>query len=135
MVLYASRSASYNDVVQVLDLLRAAGGDRVALATLPGESGSSATPSSPGLNNPDLSNPGFTNPSLNNPGLSNPGSNNPGLNSPSLDNRSLTNPGSSPSSIFPTAPNSVNPTPGGFEFGSSPARNAKKPTPSTPNLP
>jgi len=135
MVLYASRSASYNDVVQVLDLLRAAGGDRVALATLPGESGSSATPSSPGLNNPDLSNPGFTNPSLNNPGLSNPGSNNPGLNSPSLDNRSLTNPGSSPSSIFPTAPNSVNPKPGGVEFGSSPARNAKKPTPSTPNLP
>ncbi len=41
-VLYASRSASYNDVVQVLDLLRAAGGDRVALATLPGESGSNS---------------------------------------------------------------------------------------------
>lgn len=39
MVLYASRAASYNDVVQVLDLLRSAGGDRVALATLPGESG------------------------------------------------------------------------------------------------
>lgn len=39
MVLYASRAASYNDVVQVLDLLRSAGGDRVALATLPGETG------------------------------------------------------------------------------------------------
>jgi biopolymer transport protein ExbD len=35
MVLYASKAASYNDVVQVLDLLRDVGGDRVALATLP----------------------------------------------------------------------------------------------------
>lgn len=50
MVLYASRAASYNDVVQVLDLLRSAGGDRVALATLPGGAGDSNTspfPSSP----------------------------------------------------------------------------------------
>jgi biopolymer transport protein ExbD len=38
MVLYASRSALYDDVVNVLDLLRSVGGDRVALATLP-ESG------------------------------------------------------------------------------------------------
>jgi biopolymer transport protein ExbD len=37
-VLYASRSANYNEVVQVLDMLRQVGGDRVALATLPGES-------------------------------------------------------------------------------------------------
>lgn len=35
MVLYASRDARYEDVVAVLDLLRAVGGDRVALATLP----------------------------------------------------------------------------------------------------
>ena len=35
MVLNASRSSSYNNVVQVLDLLRQVGGDRVALATLP----------------------------------------------------------------------------------------------------
>ncbi|NJN88422.1 MAG: biopolymer transporter ExbD [Leptolyngbyaceae cyanobacterium SL_7_1] len=41
MVLYASRLASYNDVVDVLDLLRSVGGDRVALATLP-ESGEQA---------------------------------------------------------------------------------------------
>lgn len=56
MVLYASRSASYNDVVQVLDQLRAAGGDRVALATLPGESGSNSPlpdiPSGNGANDP-----------------------------------------------------------------------------------
>ena len=38
VVLYASRSAKYDDVVDVLDLLRSIGGDRVALATLP-ESG------------------------------------------------------------------------------------------------
>jgi biopolymer transport protein ExbD len=36
MVLNASRTSSYNDVVQVLDRMRAVGGDRVALATLPG---------------------------------------------------------------------------------------------------
>jgi biopolymer transport protein ExbD len=49
MALYASTSATYNEVVQVLDLLREVGGDRVALATLPGESGQipSSTPSLP----------------------------------------------------------------------------------------
>ncbi|NET16974.1 MAG: biopolymer transporter ExbD, partial [Okeania sp. SIO1H6] len=36
VVLYAPKEAKYNDVVQVLDLLREVGGDRVALATLPG---------------------------------------------------------------------------------------------------
>lgn len=35
MVLYAPKDAKYNDVVQVLDKLRAVGGERVALATLP----------------------------------------------------------------------------------------------------
>lgn len=35
MVLNASRTSSYNDVVQVLDRMREVGGDRVALATLP----------------------------------------------------------------------------------------------------
>jgi biopolymer transport protein ExbD len=37
MVLNASRNASYNDVVQVLDALREVGGNRVALATIPGD--------------------------------------------------------------------------------------------------
>ena len=131
MVLYASRSASYNDVVQVLDLLRAAGGDRVALATLPGEGGSPALDSSPSLNNPDLSNPGFTSPGLS-PSLNSPGLSNPGLNSPGLDNRGLTNPGNSPSSIFPAAPNSDSAAPSRLDFGSSSPRNAKKPIPSNP---
>ncbi len=35
IVLYAPKEARYNDVVQVLDRLRAIGGERVALATLP----------------------------------------------------------------------------------------------------
>lgn len=43
MVLYASQSARYADVVEVLDTLRAVGGDRVALATLP----ESSQPSDP----------------------------------------------------------------------------------------
>lgn len=48
LVLYASQTAFYNDVVQVLDLMRQVGGDRVALATLPATSsptpGASPTP-------------------------------------------------------------------------------------------
>lgn len=51
MVLNASRSSSYDNVVQVLDEMRKVGGDRVALATLPSSSepvGSSlTTPSFP----------------------------------------------------------------------------------------
>ena len=42
MVLNASRTSSYDDVVQVLDTMRQVGGDRVALATLPS---STQTPS------------------------------------------------------------------------------------------
>jgi biopolymer transport protein ExbD len=37
IVLYASRDARYDDVVTVLDQLRAVGGSRVALATLPSD--------------------------------------------------------------------------------------------------
>ncbi len=47
MVLYAARDARYEDVVAVLDILRAVGGERVALATLP--------------SNIDLSDPNATN--------------------------------------------------------------------------
>lgn len=47
VALYASTNATYNEVVQVLDLLREVAGDRVALATLPAESTpqTGATPS------------------------------------------------------------------------------------------
>ncbi|MGF1487808.1 MAG: ExbD/TolR family protein [Prochloraceae cyanobacterium] len=38
MVLYASKNVTYSKVIAVLDMLREVGGDRVALATLPGDS-------------------------------------------------------------------------------------------------
>ncbi len=44
MVLSASKASSYNEVVEILDLLRKIGGDRVALATLPGESNQQPNP-------------------------------------------------------------------------------------------
>ncbi|MEL6471354.1 MAG: biopolymer transporter ExbD [Cyanobacteria bacterium J06623_4] len=53
IVLYASSSARYEDVIKVLDLLRSVGGDRVALATLPNDASLDPTqgsePSFPGL--------------------------------------------------------------------------------------
>jgi biopolymer transport protein ExbD len=68
VVLYASRASSYNDVIQVLDLLKSVDGVRVALATLPNNSpdgqlpgltpnGGQLTPISPSTL------PGLTNPS------------------------------------------------------------------------
>ncbi len=50
MVLHASRNASYNEVIQVLDMLREVGGDRVALATLPGENETTPTWNDPSVN-------------------------------------------------------------------------------------
>ncbi len=47
MVLHASKDVSYNEVIQVLDLLKEVGGDRVALATLAGESQKPAQTVSP----------------------------------------------------------------------------------------
>ncbi|MCU0532570.1 MAG: biopolymer transporter ExbD, partial [Hydrococcus sp. Prado102] len=84
MVLYAPRNATYNEVIQVLDKLKQIGGDRVALATLPGESGLPQDNTNPAFPNNQL-------PSGNNfPGGSfntlpqNPPSNvNPGLGSQS----------------------------------------------------
>lgn len=50
LVLNASKVAFYNDVVQVLDVMRSVGGDRVALATVPADSNPSPTASpSPNL--------------------------------------------------------------------------------------
>ncbi|MEO1520460.1 MAG: biopolymer transporter ExbD [Cyanobacteria bacterium J06633_2] len=53
MVLYASRSALYDDVVNVLDLMRSVGGDRVALATLP-ETGDDTEQDFPGFDDFDF---------------------------------------------------------------------------------
>lgn len=44
LVLNASPSAFYNDVIQVVDLMRSVGGDRVALATLPAASPAPGAP-------------------------------------------------------------------------------------------
>ncbi|BAU65245.1 biopolymer transport protein [Stanieria sp. NIES-3757] len=44
MVLHAAKNATYREVVEVLDVLREVGGDRVALATLPGDSQATETP-------------------------------------------------------------------------------------------
>ncbi|HBE21106.1 MAG TPA: biopolymer transporter ExbD [Cyanobacteria bacterium UBA11149] len=59
IALYASPSVNYNDVVQVLDVLKEVGGSRVALATLP-----KAAPQTP---NPNAPNPNAPNPNAPNP--------------------------------------------------------------------
>ncbi|MEO1372852.1 MAG: biopolymer transporter ExbD [Cyanobacteria bacterium J06635_10] len=58
LALYASRSATYNDVIEILDLLRKVGGDRVALAIIPGTNDQPANPTEPIPNLP--TNPGAT---------------------------------------------------------------------------
>ena len=50
MTLYAAKNSTYREVVEVLDILREVGGDRVALATLPEGSQPSSTPPTPGVN-------------------------------------------------------------------------------------
>ena len=45
MVLYAAKNTTYREVVEVLDILREVGGDRVALATVPAIGESTDTPS------------------------------------------------------------------------------------------
>ncbi len=58
MVLYASKNTTYREVVEVLDLLRQVGGERVALATIPLGNYVPTTPQIP--NYSPL--PGFPNP-------------------------------------------------------------------------
>jgi biopolymer transport protein ExbD len=50
MTLYAAKNSTYREVVEVLDMLREVGGDRVALATLPEGSQTTKVPPTPGLN-------------------------------------------------------------------------------------
>jgi biopolymer transport protein ExbD len=57
VLLYAPRTAIYEDVVQVLDLLRSLGGDRVALATLPASATSVLPPANPSFNAPGANAP------------------------------------------------------------------------------
>ena len=50
MTLYAAKNSTYREVVEVLDILREVGGDRVALATLPEGSQTTTVPPTPGVN-------------------------------------------------------------------------------------
>ena len=63
MVLYAAKNTTYREVVEVLDILREVGGDRVALATVP-ETGDDSTPATiPTVPQPDIETlPGFPTP-------------------------------------------------------------------------
>jgi len=60
MVLNASQLVSYNEVIQVLDLLRSVGGDRVALATQPAIA--PQTTETPSILPPPPLTPGLSNP-------------------------------------------------------------------------
>jgi len=104
IVLYASRTAIYEDVVQILDLLRSVGGDRVALATLPGSSQQAPRPDA--TIPPYLDIPGLT-PLPNNP--VNPTAP-PTLAPRQLPNNSTLTPGNP--NAFPTAPLPASPLPG-----------------------
>ncbi|MEB3160934.1 MAG: biopolymer transporter ExbD [Synechocystis sp.] len=117
IVLHASRNASYNDVVQLLDILRSVGGDKVALATLPGENNAAgSTPN--GFNNPGLGLPGgapspFGSSFPNAP--TNPGFNAPLPGTPNLNNGTL-----------PGTPNLNN--------GTLPGNSGLTPNPATPRF-
>ncbi|MFM1842247.1 MAG: hypothetical protein RLZZ490_983 [Cyanobacteriota bacterium] len=125
IVLHASRNASYNDVVQLLDILRSVGGDKVALATLPGEN--RTTGSIPnGFNDPSLGLPGggmaspFGSSLPNSP--TNPGFNTPLPGTPNLNNGTL--PGSSAITPNPATPR--------FTPGSTIPQPPSAPAPPTP---
>jgi biopolymer transport protein ExbD len=114
MVLHASQEVRYSEVIQVLDMLKEVGGERVALATLPGESTApkqtvNPYPSFNPYYNPNptntnpLSNPTNINPlpnSSNNNPLPNSSNNNPlpnpNLNNPNPNNNSITSPPPAP---------------------------------------
>ncbi|MDM9382245.1 biopolymer transporter ExbD [Chlorogloeopsis sp. ULAP01] len=108
VVLYASRSATYNDVIELLDLLRQVGGNRVSLGIIPGSSEqpkNSPSPITPPFPVNPQSNPNLYQPS--NPGL-NPFPTVPGQ-PPIGTGVTPINPGSVPQQ--PIAPRTTNPTP------------------------
>ncbi|MBE9006816.1 biopolymer transporter ExbD [Fortiea sp. LEGE XX443] len=103
LVLNASRTATYNDVVETLDLLRQVGGDRVSLGIIPG-------PNQPSLSPPNLptepyfpTNPGI--PAAPVPEINQPGNFNPNI--PLNPNQIPTNPVLPPTGegVTPTVPN------------------------------
>jgi biopolymer transport protein ExbD len=136
LVLNASQNAFYNDVIQVLDVLRSVGGDKVALATIPAPAISPGGAVLPGQtpNNPfqPSGTPGLPNvPGVTDPLLS--PSNNP-LSPNNVPPLPSSFPGIQPASPTPTAsmpspmnmPNSSNPV------NSSPGNNSVMPAPMNP---
>ena len=122
MVLYAAKTASYNDVIQVLDLLRSVGGDRVALATLP-----SASQPDPNSNNQGTQNPSLTPYSGTNPAVPPNPSGIPNLSQPQLP----TNPGipSNGQGINPNSPNNLPLSPNVPNPGATLAPGTSQPAP------
>lgn len=121
MVLYASKTAFYNDVVQVLDKMQSVGGDRVALATLPESDASQQLPASGYPLPPATGVPGAAPyPGTNPPATGVPGAYPPATGVPGAAPYPGTNqiaPGS-----LPTLPDTTAPTPGGGTSGRSRSR-------------
>lgn len=67
MTLYAAKNSTYREVVEVLDILREVGGNRVALATLPEGSTPAKIQPTPGVNPAFPGLPGSINPFPNPP--------------------------------------------------------------------
>lgn len=128
LVLNASKLAFYNDVVQILDVMRSVGGDRVALSTLPAEAnqvpgqvpGTVPNPTGPnsifgspnplGTSTPGSGLPGQTLPGQAVPGQALPGQSIPGQTIPGL---GPTSPGTNPGGQGAGLPNTFSPlTPG-----------------------
>ncbi len=109
LVLNASRSATYNNVVRLLDLLREVGGNRVALGIIPGKTTNSQQPLSPEYNSPTTipQLPNLPN-SLQPNSLQNTPPNpliNPNLNNPPLPIQPVEPPRRAPAPQAPPAPN------------------------------
>ena len=114
MVLYASKTAFYNDVVQVLDKMRLVGGDRVALATFPDPSGQDSNPALP---TPGTAGTPGTTPNL------------PGVNPPSGVNPVTPNPGTTTNPLNPYSNPYLTPNPGQSTVPGLPGQ-----TPGTPGI-
>lgn len=126
IVLYASRSARYEDVIKVLDLLRTVGGDRVALATLPNDASLDPTKNSGNTPEDLLRNQGIEpTQGLPNDGTLGDGLNNGGLNNGGLDNGSnglppLNSQPGIPNGTIPQSPNSLPPVSPQFPTNTAP---------------
>ncbi|MBH8571450.1 biopolymer transporter ExbD [Nostocaceae cyanobacterium CENA369] len=119
LVLNASRTATYNDVIETLDLLRQVGGDRVSLGIIPGPS---QLPTSPIPTNPNFPvNPENIPNTVPIPGINPQGEFNPNLPSnpnqvplPTTPSLPPTNQGVTPivpSTQVPQVPTKTNPVP------------------------